>query len=175
MKTDWTLRSCLDYRFIAELEFEVYGRCFEHDGAPFLETGNGVKLTASVSLERKTPGSSGLVPASAADYARWLRGYVKRGGKITHRYDYPFKRAGFLHATEDVTVNSRKEFGARSRDIIAAPGVKVTRSVPGPQEGFNGWGHTKVYWMNGYRTNNTGIVPVYSDPEFDEFRKAGKR
>lgn len=168
MKIDWTLKSALDYRFIAELEFEVYGRCFSHDGAPFLEIG---KLTASVSLEKK---NDGLVPASAANYAQWLRGYVKRGGKITYYYHQSFASARMLYAWKDFTVNSRMEFGARSRDIIVKPGVKVTRSVPGPQEGFDGWGHTSVYWIEGYKTNQDGGVPVYGDAVFDEFRKKGK-
>jgi hypothetical protein len=171
MKIDWTLKSLLDYRFIGDLEFEVYGKRFHHDGAPDCSCCRKVKVTASVSLERKTP-DDGLYPASAEDYAQWLRGYVKNGGKVTHHYDYPFSRARFLYASEDVTVDSRKEYGARSRSIIARKGVKVTRSDP--SQSFDGWGHTKVYWLDGYRANDT-FVPVYSDAVFDEFRKKGKK
>ena len=161
MKIDWTLKSALDYTFIAELELEVYGHVFSHDGAP-----DSMRLTASITLDGEK--NSLIVRASARDYAQWLRGYVKSGGKITHRCDYPMRNARFFYAFGDVTVNSRKEYGARSRNIIVHPGAKVTRTHPG--SAFSGWGHTSVYWMEGYKTSDTGIVPVFSDPEFNEFQ-----
>ena len=106
-------------------------------------------------------------PAAVDQYAAWLQGYVKRGGRPTHFYDYPFSQADFRYAASTVTVDSDYEYGSSSRHIIVANGVRTERTKPaGP---FGGWAHTKCYFMHGYRTSGS-IVPVYSDPEFDEFR-----
>ena len=150
-----------DYSAIARMEREVYGETFEHEGAP-----------AAVRPQRwdgLTTHPDTTEPASLDQYVTWLRGYVKHGEKPAHFYDYPFSRAGFRYAATPLTVDSDYEYGSSSRNIIVAAGVTTERTKPaGP---FNGWAHTKLYFMHGYRTNDS-IVPVYSDPEFDEFRSA---
>jgi hypothetical protein len=110
--------------------------------------------------------------ATAGQYVRWLQGYVKNGGKITHWYDYPFARAGFRYAASTVTVDSDYEYGARGRRIIVARNVRTERTRP--TAAFGGWAHTRCYWMHGYRTSEPRIVAAYSDPEFDEFRHQGE-
>lgn len=107
-------------------------------------------------------------PAALDQYIAWLEGYVKRGGKVTHFYDYPFSRAQFRYASAPLTIDSDYEYGARGRSIVVASGVPTERTRPG--EAFGGWGHSRLYFMHGYRTNTDYFVPVYSDPEFDAFR-----
>jgi hypothetical protein len=133
-------------------------------------------------LREQVIASQGIPPARLAtadtataatvdQYARWLRGYVKNGGEITHWYDYPFDRAGFRYADSPVTVDSDYEYGARGRRIIVARHVPTRRTRP--TAAFDGWAHTRCYWMHGYRTSAPRIVAAYSDPEFGEFRRDG--
>jgi len=135
---------------------EVYGRqmCAEHDRPR--------------RWDGRTTHPDTTQSASIEDYVLWLQGYVKRGGRPTHFYDYPFSRAGFRYASTPLTVDSDYEYGSSSREIIVARNVATDRTNPtGP---FGGWAHTQVYFMHGYRSNKT-IVPVYSDPEFDAIRE----
>lgn len=156
-------RPCPDYSAIAAMEREVYGETFKHDGAP--------QRTAS-SLESRWDGRTThpdtTEPGTVEQYAAWLKGYVKRGGKPTHFHDHPFSREGFRYAASTVTVDSDYEYGSSLRHIIVANGVRTERTNPaGP---FGGWAHTHMFFMHGYRTNRPTAVPVYSDPEFDAFR-----
>jgi hypothetical protein len=112
------------------------------------------------------------VPATASQYAAWLRGYTGRGGKPTHFCDFPFSRAGFRYAASSpLIVESDYEYGTNSRKIVIAEGVKAQGTHPdGP---FNGWAHSILYFMDGYRARAPEFVPVYSDPEFD-FTRSGQ-
>lgn len=110
----------------------------------------------------------GFQAATASQYATWLNGYIRAGGRPTHFYGYPFRSANFRYATTPVTVDSDREYGTRRRDIIVADGVTTHRTNPAGH--FGGWAHTKLYFMHGYRTN-ASVVPVYSDPEFDAIRR----
>ena len=156
-----------DYAAIARLEREVYGETFKHEGAP--------TCTASRPEARwdgRTTHPDTTQPASIEDYLLWLQGYIKRGGKPTHFYDYPFSQMDFRYASRPLVIDSDYEYGSSSREIIVARNVQTDRTNPaGP---FGGWAHTQVYFMHGYRTNKS-IVPVYSDPEFDEFRSSASR
>ena len=167
-----------DYSAIAAMEREVYGETFKHDGAPRRSEAAPPTMPATPPPPRpkhdRAQRWDGLTthpdttePATIGQYTAWLRGYVKRGGKPTHFYGRPFSRADFRYAASTVTVDSDYEYGSSSRRIIVANGVLTERTNPaGP---FGGWAHTKCYFMHGYRTSDS-IVPVYSDPEFDEFR-----
>ena len=104
--------------------------------------------------------------ATVAEYAAWLRGYITRGGTPTHFYEYPFAVAGMRYASSDVVIDSEREFGARSRSVILAPGVQATRS--NPDRPFSGWGHSTVYEMDGFQRAGGSVVPAYSDPEIEE-------
>jgi hypothetical protein len=107
--------------------------------------------------------------ATVRDYVGWLRKWTAAGGKITHSYDYPFQRAGFRYSGCDVTIDSDNEYRANSRSIILGTAAQARRTNPkGP---FGGYAHTKVYFADGTLGGGTGPhVPVFSDPEFDEFR-----
>jgi hypothetical protein len=67
-----------------------------------------------------------------------------------------------------VVVDSDCEYGAQARQIIVPAGTRVERTNPGHCF-FNGWGHTDLFWMDGFRTNSVHCAWAYSDPEFDEF------
>lgn len=180
-----------DYASIARMERDIYGRTFEHDGAsrPSATDPQVAELHAMMDdlAERATARSlhrthdrfarrlaegprhpDTTVPATIDQYAAWLRGYIKHGGKPTHFYDYPFKDFRYA-ASGPLVVESDYEYGANSREIIVARGVETRRTHPAGH--FDGWAHTSLYFMHGYRTNKPGFVPVYSDPEFDFARE----
>lgn len=182
-----------DYSAIARMEREVWGETFKHEGAPdasvadlnammddLAERATAMRRRSRVPFEDDRRAMRalaaqrrGLCPdttesATLEQYLKWLRGYIRSGGKPTHFYDYPFKNGRFRYARSGtLTIDSDYEYGARSRNIIVASGVKAERTRPGAV--FDGWGHTKLYFMRGHRANDT-IVPVYSDPEFAGIR-----
>jgi hypothetical protein len=176
-----------DYAVIARMELEVYGEAFEHEGAParndardhavqprLAVPGSGLQDTDSFArrLARGPRYPDTTIPAARDQYLEWLAGYVKRGGKPTHFYDYPFRDFRYA-ASGTLIVESDYEFGANSREIIVARNVEARRTNPAGV--FGGWAHTGLYFMHGYRTNKPGFVPVYSDPEFDVFRRDDER
>jgi hypothetical protein len=128
----------------------------------------GPHAIAELSTARAHPDTT--EPATLGQYLAWLNGYIKRGGKPTHFYDYPIGRLRFRYAAGGpLIVDSDREFGADGRSVIVARGVTAERTNPaGP---FGGWAHTRLYFMDGYRSNDPGIVPVYSNPEFDAIRE----
>lgn len=186
-----------DYPAIATMEREIWGEAFEHEGAPSRSARRAVIEPRPERLPEgyaRCPRGHGYharhddrprcfecederhaercpdttVPATLDQYAAWLRGYIKRGGKPTHFHDHPFK--GFRYAgSATLVIDSGYEFGARSREIVVARGVETQRTNPAGL--FDGWGHSSLYFMHGYRTNKPGFVPVYSDPEFDFARR----
>lgn len=120
-------------------------------------------------IKDDSPAEGSVQSAHISEYVDWLKGYVKHGGKPTHTYNYPFSRSGFEYiANGTLVIDSDKEFGAKSRNVIAARGVRILRT--NDRAGFNGWGHSRVYSMDKFRTNPGSLVPIYNDPEFDEFR-----
>lgn len=184
-----TVSQCPDYAQIARLELGIYGTTFSSAGAPRLARqvpslwvgycrcaelrtlSKGPPLFCMACKERRhaernLPDTTR--PATVEEYATWLLGYVTRGGKPTHFYDYPYSRAGFRYAEHPLTIDSDYEYGANSRKIIVASGVPADRTDP--RGGFGGWAHTDLFYEHGYRTNR-GFVPVYSDPEFAEFAR----
>jgi len=186
-----------DYAAIAAMEREIYGEAFKHEGMPGVSQPEPRRQTSYLrprhphgyrdcdcggsrrydvdrcwqceKREHDARHPDTTQPADIEDYVLWLQGYVKRGGKPTHFYDYPVRRADFRYASSTVTVDSDYEYGARSRNIIVANGVTTERTRPaGP---FGGWAHTHLYFMHGFRTSDPHWVPVYSDPEFDAIRE----
>ena len=161
-RREWLDRPRPDYAAIARMEREVYGEAFKHEGAP--------ARTASRPEPRwdgRTTHPDTTEPATLSQYFAWLQGYIKRGGKPTHFYDYPFGQAGFRYAGSKLTIDSDYEYGSSLRHIVVAKNVRTERTNPAGS--FGGWAHTSCFFMHGYRTNKS-TVPVYSDPEFDEFR-----
>ena len=190
------LRPRPDYSSIAAMEEDIYGETFEHEGAPEPASGSVAELHAmmddladratkrrrvtlaeqfeddrramrELADKHRATRPDTTEPATIGQYAAWLEGYVRRGGKVTHVYDYPWSRARFRYASSPLTIDSDYEYGACSRSIVVAAGVTAGRTRP--SGGFGGWAHTNLYFMHGCRTN-ADWVPVYSDPEFDAYR-----
>lgn len=142
--------------------------------APYMPAGDAAQLARANELieqhcQKASPPEVHVThPAHLDQYTAWLAGYAERGGHPTHFYDYPYERVGFVFAPHGVMVDSAEEFGARSRQVIVPDGQRVARTAPGGP--FDGWGHTNVFLMDGYRCVG-GWVPAYSNPEFDVYRE----
>jgi hypothetical protein len=93
---------------------------------------------------------STLKRATAADYALWLKGYLERGGKVTHTRDYDFNWSWYI-ATEDFIIPDRC-CGVDRFNIIVPDGVNVTHA---------GFDHCDVYYMD-YR-KDPSTVPLFTD------------
>lgn len=93
--------------------------------------------------------------ARLEEYVAWLRDHLASGGRITHAYDYPFERIGFLVAQAHFTTDG--ECGTNAVSVIALPGV---RRLGGSL------GHNKIYFMDGAMCEGDW-VPIFADPEFD--------
>lgn len=92
-----------------------------------------------------------LVNATPVDYNKWITGYIKRGGKPSHAYDYP---AGnhLMIATYDIQLMPL--YGSSSLNIIVPEGITI--KTP------EGLGHSNLYFMAGFHCRG-GFVPVFSD------------
>jgi hypothetical protein len=102
------------------------------------------------------------------EYIEWLNGYLNKGGKPTHYYDYPFARPAFLSARRDFTTDG--ECGSHSRHII----VRRQHRYKGGELGHNNIFHLHDFSVLG------GWVPIYNDSDFlklglDEFIRAEKQ
>lgn len=93
--------------------------------------------------------------ASVEDYLAWLMGYIEKGGKPTHVYDYPFARWNWYVAIRHI--KPIPLFGSNSFNIIVPAGVSVQ---PGD------WGHCNLFYMDGYSA--TMFVPIFEDTNFPE-------
>lgn len=97
-----------------------------------------------------------LRQAKVKDYKNWLAGFLERGGKPTHCYDYPLERGmeEWKVALSDFQIVPL--FGADSLDIIIPKGIKFLGGE---------LGHTNLYFMDGF-SHAGSWVPIYSDIHF---------
>ena len=96
-----------------------------------------------------------LRPASVNDYLGWLKGYIEKGGKPSHVYDYPFSRWEWYVAVENI--KPIQLYGAQSINIIIPDWVSA-------KDGD--WGHCNLFYMDGYRASN--FVPLFKDTNFKD-------
>lgn len=90
--------------------------------------------------------------AEVSEYNAWLKGYMDRGGKPSHFYDYPTPTGKLYVALRDFTI--KPLHGAMSISVIVPARVTVTGDP----------GHSSVYLMDGFTTLNAHpLVPCYSD------------
>lgn len=107
--------------------------------------------------------------AKLPEYIRWLTGYMKRGNMPSIYYNYPFTKAGFLIACEDIRI----EYSDRSALSIIVP-QGLNYSTEG-QDYIGVMKNHTVYLDKGYKVvwkyGEAGfLVPVYNDPEFLELK-----
>lgn len=102
--------------------------------------------------------TSFCVPASAKDYAKWLKGYLEKGGNISHYYMYGLPTKDFLKATSDFIITPL--YGASSLNVIVPENIEV---IVDPDL----IGHNSIYFMKEFRTAPEGasFVPCHSDIE----------
>ena len=108
-------------------------------------------------FEKLIPGIK-LRPATINEYIDWLIGYLKKGGEITHSYDYPMTRVleEWFVVEKDFTI--RPLYGARSVNLIVPHGVKFL----GKKKDL---GHSNLYFEDEFKTLNDTFdeIPVYCD------------
>lgn len=92
-------------------------------------------------------------PAVIDEYKDWLAGFLERGGKITHVYDYPWRRWRWYTVTQNCIVPAF--YGSISVSLIVPSGIWVTGDMIG---------HNNLFWVNGFVSS--GFVPIFSDIKF---------
>jgi hypothetical protein len=93
-----------------------------------------------------------LRPAEVGEYESWLKGYMDRGGKPSHFYDYPTPTDRLYVASRDFTI--KPLYGSMSIRVIVPKHITVTGNP----------GHSSVYLMEGFTMLNAHPwVPCYSD------------
>ena len=105
-----------------------------------------------------TPNAEAFEPLPLSRYIEWLTAYTQAGGLITHVYDYPYERAGFLLARSDFSLGG--ECGSQARPVLVPAGV---RHLGGKL------GHNTLYFEASDEDQihvRGSWVPAYSNPGF---------
>lgn len=100
-------------------------------------------------------------PTTAAEYTAWLTGYLRAGGEVTHRYNYPMRANWWVLTSHPGYVPTL--YGALSVHVIVPADVPFTpRDVPNTYPS-GGCGHSSFYFLDGFRRCASGWVPQYDD------------
>lgn len=91
-----------------------------------------------------------LRKAAPQDYIAWLTGFIEKGGKPTHYYDY--KMPAFYVAQSNVTTFPLCGFA--SVNVIVPAHLAVDQN--------NGIGHCNFYLMKDFNCIG-GWIPIYTD------------
>lgn len=97
-----------------------------------------------------------LRQARVKDYKDWLAGFLEKGNKPTHCYDYPMERGLDEWKIALVDFQIVPLFGTDSLQIIVPKGIKFLGGK---------LGHTNLYFMDGFSCLG-GWIPIYSDIHF---------
>jgi hypothetical protein len=98
-------------------------------------------------------------PAEPREYSRWLKGYLRRGGKVTHPRDREIgpQRFYVLESTPDYVPSL---YGALSFNIIVPAGVLAPADLP---RTFHGrCGHSGFFFMAGFEAVSL-IIESFTD------------
>jgi len=97
-----------------------------------------------------------LRQASIEDYRNWLAGFLEKGGKLTHCYEYLIERGldDWKVALKDFQISPL--FGTESLNIIVPSGIKFLGGE---------LGHNNLYLMDDFSCIGSW-VPIYSDIHF---------
>lgn len=107
--------------------------------------------------------TSQLRLARKEDWDEFLKGYVKNGGEITHKYDYEFETMQKLDTHSPKFWVADRDFvmkplhGASSVTIIVKPGVKI--------ENIENNGHNNLLFLDGFKTPG-GFVSCYRNNSY---------
>jgi len=102
-----------------------------------------------------------LVPASASDYQSWLDGFIRKGGRVTHYYDYGFPLGDknitpFNYPSWTIAIADFKMiplYGSHAVQIIVPRGIKYLGGDIG---------HCSLYFMDDFK-NMGDWVPSYGN------------
>lgn len=98
--------------------------------------------------------------ATPAEYAAWLSGHLRAGGKVTHPYDYALPRSFYVL---ERYADPPELYGALSLSVIVPADVPL-----GPDDltrTFHGCsGHNSFFFMNDFWVLSS-TVPSYADVE----------
>jgi len=98
-------------------------------------------------------------PSTPAEYAAWLTGWLRRGGRVTHPHGYPLH--GFVTMQRYATVPEL--YGALSLNILVPEDVPLAPA--NLARTFHGCsGHNGVFFMTGFQVV-AQVVPSYTDVE----------
>lgn len=108
-------------------------------------------------FEKLIPGITAR-PATINEYVDWLIGYLKKGGEITLRYNYPMTTVLEKWFVVEKDFAMRPLHGARSVNLIVPQGVKFL----GNKEDL---GHSNLYFEDDFSTLNDTFdhIPSYRD------------
>lgn len=94
---------------------------------------------------------------SLEHYKKWLKGYLYKGGEITHYYDYEMHTDKLYIISYDTEIPAL--YGAMSLMLIVEEGVLV--AFP------DGLGHNNVYYMDSHEVKGSW-VPTYTNIIIDD-------
>ena len=93
-------------------------------------------------------------PATALEYLAWLLGYLSKGGRVTHEYDYEFPEHRWVVLCER-PAKVPQLYGARARCVV------VPRRLDFAPDDVGDAGHSKFFFMDGYQVSNDRFIPSY--------------
>ncbi len=97
-------------------------------------------------------------PATVYDYKAWFDGWTRSGGRVDNRADRLFPGHGWeVLVAKDAFLPSL--YGARALNVIVPRGHRL--EVPNTFHG--GSGHSRVYFMDGFRSVPDEAAPIFGD------------
>lgn len=100
-------------------------------------------------------------PATVEDYEKWLKGYLLRGGKISHWYDYEFTGYDWFVAEKDLVLEPL--YGANLVWLIVPESIEV--------QGADNFGHSGIFYMKNFSSTSPDWAPYFRGM-FKKYTKA---
>ena len=94
--------------------------------------------------------------ATREDYLPWLKGYLEKGGSVTHFYNHPFLGWDWYVAEKNINI-AANFVGSIQPQIIIPRGISITN---------RDWGACKLFFIENYETTSW-VIPSFEDTPFD--------